>query len=162
MGVHNLQPETILQPAADGRQSPTAMMVAQGVRRHLRTAGIASICEVVLGNGRRADIVGLGANGSIHIIEVKSNLQDFRCDDKWPDYLDYCDFFYFAAPPDLNPDIFPADAGLVVADSYGAEIIRKPLARKLNASRRRITLLAFARSAALQLHGLHDPHAAEG
>lgn len=157
MGANNLQPVTLTQPPADGRQSPTAMMVAQGVRRLLRAAGIASICEVVLSNARRADIFGIAADGSITIVEVKSSVQDFRCDSKWPEYIDYCDCFYFAAPADMDLSIFPSHTGLIVADSYGAEIVRTSHGAKLNSARRRSMLLTFARAAALQLHALHDP-----
>ena len=34
--------------------------------------------------------------GSIWIIEIKSSIEDFRCDGKWPEYAGYCDQFYFA------------------------------------------------------------------
>ena len=141
----------------DGQQSETAAAVAQGTRRLLRSIGVATVCELVLGNGRRADIVGLTVNGTIHIVEIKSSLQDFRSDNKWPEYADYCDHFYFAAPPDLDPDIFPQEPGFIVADHYGAEILRPASLRKMLPARRRITMLAFAQQAANRLHSLQDP-----
>jgi hypothetical protein len=141
----------------DGRQSETAAAVAQGARRLLRSIGVATICELVLGNGRRADIAGLTADGTIHIVEIKSSLQDLRSDNKWPEYADYCDHFYFAAPPELDPDIFPQEPGFIVADNYGAEILRPAPLRKMLPARRRITMLAFAQQAANRLHSLQDP-----
>ena len=141
----------------DGRQSETAAAVAQGTRRLLRSIGVATVCELVLGNGRRADIAGLTANGTIHIVEIKSSLHDFRSDNKWPEYADYCDHFYFAAPPDLDPDIFPRGPGFIVADHYGGEILRPAPFQKMLPARRRITMLAFAQQAANRLHSLQDP-----
>ena len=111
---------------------------------------------MVLANGRRADIIGLAADGAIHIVEIKSSIQDFRTDHKWPEYADYCDYFYFAAPAELDPLIFPEEPGLIVADSYGAEILRPAPLAKMNASRRRVTLLTFAQQAANRLHNLQD------
>lgn len=147
----------IAQLRFDGRQSECAASVAQGVRRYLRSGGIASVCELVLANGRRADIAGVAPDGTIHIVEIKSSVQDFRADSKWPEYMEYCDRFYFAAPPDLDPAIFPSEPGFIVADAYGAEIVRPATARKMHPARRRTTLLAFARHAAHQLQQLHDP-----
>ena len=140
----------------DGRQSETAAAVAQGVRRMLRAAGIATICEFVLANGQRADVAGIAADGMIHIVEIKSSVQDFRCDSKWHEYLDYCDFYYFAAPVEVDSTIFPEDTGLIVADAYGAEIIRTADKRVLSAARRRSLLVSFSQQAANRLHSAQD------
>lgn len=42
--------------------------------------GFASLTEFKLGNGRRADVVGLNSVGTILIVEVKSTPEDFRGD----------------------------------------------------------------------------------
>ena len=48
---------------------------------------------------------------------------------KWCDYLDYCDYFYWAVPagfglaPFEGDDLGPDCAGLIVADRYDAEAI---------------------------------------
>ena len=102
--------------------------------------------------------MGLSRNGTIHIVEVKSSIQDFRADNKWPEYQDYCDCFYFAAPQTMSPDVFPSDTGFISADRYGAEIRRPAETVKISSARRRTILLAFARHAANQLHGLNDPN----
>ncbi len=143
--------------AVDGRQSETAAAVSQGVRRLFRASGIASVIEFTLGNGRRADVAGLAMDGLFHIVEIKSSYQDFRVDQKWPEYVEFCDYFYFAAPPDLEPAIFPQNTGLIVADSYGAEIVRPAVLDKISSARRRAILLRFAQFAANQLHSIHDP-----
>ena len=147
----------IAPPPIDGRQSPTALAVARGARRYLRALGFATLTELPLPSGRRADIVALGPDGSVHIIEIKSSLTDLRADAKWPDYRAHSDRLYFAIPATLSPDIMPADAGLIVADAYGAELLRAAPEHRLAPATRRAMLIRFAESAAHRLHALHDP-----
>lgn len=144
-------------PVRDGRQSATALMVQRGVCRILRDAGFATLTEFTLASGRRADVIGVNERGVFWIVEVKSSLEDFRTDSKWPEYREFCDRLFFAIPPQMDRAIIPAETGLIVADQYGADILREPLESQLHASRRRSLMLAFARAAALRLHGLHDP-----
>src|SRR4051812_2423770 len=103
---------------ADGRQSPTALAVARGTSRLLSARGFSVLRELPLLSGRRADIVALGASGEVWIIEIKSSLEDFRADHKWPEYRAHCDRFFFAAPIGLDAAIFPQEAGLVIADAH--------------------------------------------
>ena len=86
---------------AAARPAPAAVTTAvtRGVARWLDDMGIASLTEFKLGNGRRADVVGLNAAGTILMVEVKSTPEDFRGDAKWLDYVPYCDGFTFAVPP---------------------------------------------------------------
>jgi hypothetical protein len=58
---------------------------------------------------------------------------------------------------ELDPEIIPSSAGLIIADNWAAEILRHPEAAPLHASRRKALTLSFARTAALRLHGLYDP-----
>lgn len=141
----------------DGRQSETASMVQRGVCRLLRDAGFAALTEFTLATGRRADVIALNDSGLLWIVEIKSSLEDFRADGKWPEYRDYCDRLFFAVPNHMDRDIIPLSAGLIVADSYGADILREPEPMLLHASRRKALTLAFARVAAMRLHGLYDP-----
>jgi hypothetical protein len=132
-------------------------MIQRGVCRLLRAAGFAILPEFTLASGRRADIMALNEAGQIWIIEIKSSIEDFRADSKWPEYRDFCDRLYFAIPTTVAPEIMPEDAGLIIADSWGADIVRETESRAIHASRRKALTLAFARSAALRLHGLYDP-----
>jgi hypothetical protein len=134
----------------------------RGVTRLLMQQGFAALAEVSLANGRRADLMALGRDGEIRIIEIKSSLADFRADQKWPEYRDYCDRFYFAIPHDFPDEIIPAEAGLILADSYGAEIQRHAPEHRLAPARRRAVLLRFAQVAADRLHGLSDPDSGFG
>ena len=144
-------------PPVDGRQSQTALFVARGTRRLLRSHGYSTVSELPLLSGRRADIVAISSSGCIIIVEVKSSIADFRADQKWPEYRDYCDRFFFAIPHDFPDEIIPVEAGLILADSYGAEIQRHAPEHRLAPARRRAVLLRFAQTAADRLHGLSDP-----
>ena len=152
-----MQYPDLVQLPVDGRQSATAGAVARGARRLLRAHGYASLMELTLANGRRADIIALAANAEIHIVEIKSSLADFQADQKWPEYRDYCDRFFFAIPNDFPAGIIPADTGLIIADSYGAELHRSAPEHRLAPAARRAVLLRFAQTAANRFHGLSDP-----
>ena len=141
----------------DGRQSLTAASVQRGVCRMLLHAGHMSITELTLASGRRADVLSIDRAGLIWIIEIKSSLADFQVDQKWPQYWDYCDQLFFARPIDLDESIFPAEAGLIVADSFGAEISRTPPVQKLSPARRKAVTLLAARAAAIRLQKVYDP-----
>jgi len=145
----------------DGRQSETARRVARGTRRLWRAIGCSTVTELVLLDGRRADIVALGPDGSIHIVEIKSSLADFRADLKWRDYRGHCDRLYFAIPETIPQTLMPEDAGLIVADAYGAAIIWEAPEHRIAPATRRAVLLRFAQAAADRLHVLGDPEAAK-
>jgi hypothetical protein len=152
----------LIEPVApiDGRQSEMALFVARGTRRLLRAKGFCSVTELTLQSGRRADVVALSNDGTIHIVEIKSSIADFRADQKWRDYRLHCDRLYFAIPADMPQDIMPEDAGLIVADAYGAAVVREAPEHRLNAATRRAVLMRFAQTAAQRLHGLSDPQIA--
>ena len=69
----------------------------------------------------------------------------------------FCDELFFAVPPDLPQDILPQDTGLIVADPYGAEILKRPDVQSLAAARRKAVTLRFARAAAQRLQTFYDP-----
>jgi len=141
----------------DGRQSPVALGIQRGVRRLFAQLGHVSIPEFTLANGRRADIIALAPNGTLTIIEIKSSVADFRADRKWPDYEEFCDRFYFAVPETVPFDVLPEDRGLIVADSFGAAIMREAIHHPLAGARRKAVTLRFAHTAASLLHALADP-----
>ncbi|HEY7747814.1 MAG TPA: MmcB family DNA repair protein [Aestuariivirgaceae bacterium] len=143
----------------DGRQSARAAAVQRGVCRMLRTLGFATVTELPLASGRRVDVMAVGTTGAIWAIEIKSCLADFRADDKWPEYEDFCDRLYFAIPPDMPAEVIPPQSGLIVADRWGAEILRDPQDHLMPAARRKAVTLRFARAAALRLHTICDPNA---
>jgi hypothetical protein len=143
--------------ASDGRPSAAARDICRGVSRLLQAYGFAPLAEVTLASGRRADVVGLSDRAEIWIVEIKSCLDDFRLDQKWPEYRAFCDGFFFAVSPTFPRQVLPADTGLIVADRYGGEILRGAPAHRLAGARRRALTLRLARTAALRLQGTLDP-----
>jgi hypothetical protein len=142
---------------ADGRQSETALMIARRVRRLLRARGFSSLTELPLIDGRRAGIVAVNADGEVLIVEIKSSPADLRADRKWRDYAACCDRLYFAISEHTPAGITPAEAGLILADPYGAEIVREAEIQRMAPSSRRALMLRFAQTAADRLHRLADP-----
>lgn len=137
--------------------------VLRGVCRLLVRAGVAPLAEVPLGCGRRADILGIDAQGRLTMVEIKVSLADLRGDRKWPEYLAYCDRFFWAVPAGFPLGLFDTDAflpartGLLVADRYDAEELRGAPWVPLNAARRKHETLRFARRAAIRVMGVIDP-----
>ncbi|MFV0298397.1 MAG: MmcB family DNA repair protein [Hyphomicrobiaceae bacterium] len=152
--------ETVNNPLHDGRQSERARDIARGATRLLARQGYRSIPELTLVSGRRADLVCVGEKGEIWIVEIKSSLEDFRADNKWPDYLEWCDRFFFAVAADFPAHLIPDETGLILADRYDGELVQMPAEDRLPAARRRSLLLRFARLAAGRLMTVADPEAA--
>lgn len=134
-------------PVPSGR----AAEIVRGVQRMFAEVGLASLTEVTLANGRRADVMAVGAKGEIVIVEVKSCLQDFQTDQKWPEYAPYCDRFYFAVDCDFPQERIPEDIGLMCCDGFGGAVLRECEPAPLNAARRKAVTLSFARLAAARL-----------
>src|SRR5262245_20794707 len=141
-------------PMEDGtplsRPDITAAL-ARGVTRALADHGLSSILEVPLANGRRADVMGLTASGEIWIVETKSCLEDFAVDGKWPDYIEYCDRFFFGVTEEFPRALISEECGLIVADGFGGAILRDSPLRPLAGARRKAVTLLFARLAAQRL-----------
>ena len=129
----------------------TAVDVARGASRLLIQEGFSPILEFSLANGRRLDIAALGPDGAVAGVEIKVSVTDLKCDAKWPDYLEFCELFYFAIPPDFPDQLVPAGTGLIVADRYGGAIVRPAPQSILHTSRRRAVTLRFAKVAAERL-----------
>lgn len=142
---------------------PAARDVARGVARLFWRHELMSLCEVPLGNGRRADIMAIDPRGAITIVEIKVSRADLLGDCKWPEYLDYCDRFFWAAPGGFDLALFdraalePARTGLIVADRYDAVVAREAPSAPLAAPRRKVETLRFARRAAGRLLAAGDP-----
>ncbi len=132
----------------------TTAAVTRGAARLLAALGYAPLAEVTLPNGRRADLMALGPKGQIFIVEVKSGIEDFRVDLKWPEYQPYCDAFAFAVAPEFPREILPDEPGLIIADGFGGAILREALVTPLSGARRKALTLAFARLAALRAAGV--------
>jgi len=145
-------------PSQDGEgRSTLALELARGVSRTLAEHGFATLTEFTLKTGRRVDVIGLDRKGKVVIVEIKSSVEDFRSDGKWQEYLEFCDSFYFAVPESFPQDLIPSDQGLMVADAYGAAVLRESEDYRMNGSRRRTLLLQFALAAGRRLRRWEDP-----
>ena len=145
---------------------PIAAEVARGVTRLFCRHDLFAMCEVPLPNGRRADLMAIGPKGELTIVEIKVSKADLLGDQKWTDYLDYCDRFFWAVPQSLAhlleaERFMPGNAGLLVADRYDAAVIREPSTRPLAPARRKAETLRFARRAARRLSAQIDPSLGE-
>lgn len=140
-----------------------AAAVARGVTRLFARNDIWCLSEMPLRNGRRADLMGVDGKGQIVIVEIKVARADLLGDSKWPDYLDFCDRFYWALPPSMDrgplesQDYRPDSCGVIVADSYDAEILRPAPLQPIAAARRKKELERLARTALRRHTALVDP-----
>lgn len=130
-----------------------AMAVARGICRLFARNDIWALAEMPLRNGRRADLMGVDGKGHIVIVEIKTARGDLLGDGKWPDYLEFCDRFYWGLPPELDraclegADFRPDCCGVIVADEYDAEILRPAPSQPLAAARRKVEVERLARTA---------------
>jgi hypothetical protein len=142
-------------PAAD--ELDPATEIRRGTMRLLASLDLMPLAEVTLDNGRRADLLAVGPDGRIVLVEIKSCARDFLSDAKWRDYLPWADGFYFAVAPGFPLDLLPEDEGLIIADRYAGEVLRPARQRPVPAARRRALLLRFGRLAAARVQALTDP-----
>ena len=142
---------TLANPLVDRRQSDRALTIRRGLQRLFIDMQAVMLPEMTLASGRRADLMVLTPNGDFWIIEIKSSVEDLRADGKWPDYRDWCDQLYFATHPDVPMEIFPPEAGFILADGHGAEILRDAPEHRLAGARRKSVMSRFARTGAHRL-----------
>lgn len=140
-----------VNPLADGRQSERAMLVRRGVQRLFLEMGLHVLPELCLASGRRADLVALTRRGDIWIVEIKSSIEDFRGDRKWPEYRLHSDRLFLATHPGVPAEIFPEECGFILSDGYGAEILREAPEHRLPGATRKALMLRIARAGAARL-----------
>lgn len=153
-------PTIPLLPPSDDTPSQdcrAARAVARGIMRLFARNDIWCLAEMPLRNGRRADLMGVDPKGGIVIVEIKVARGDLLGDGKWPDYLEFCDRFYWGVSPQLDRGPLeragyrPDCCGIIVADGYDAEILRPAPLRPLTASRRKSEIERLARCALRRL-----------
>ena len=130
--------------------------LARGVMRAFGEMGQSCVAELPLGNGRRVDVMALDRGGLLTVVEVKSSLADYRSDNKWREYLPYCDAFYFAVAEDFDRAVLPDGVGIMVADRYGAVVTAPSPELKMAPARRKALTRRFAHAAARRLMRLDE------
>lgn len=135
----------------------TTEELRRGTRRRLAAEGFESLFEFSPTRGLRADLFGVGPSAELWIVEVKSCWEDYAADNKWRGYLEWCDALFFAVAAHFPAERLPEECGLIIADGFEAEIVRRPAPRKLAGARRRALLIKVARYAASRLRAVEDP-----
>lgn len=152
--------------AVSANEERAALAVARGICRLFARNDIWCIAEMPLRCGRRADLMGVDPKGRIVIVEIKVSRADLLGDGKWPDYLDYCDRFYWGLASHLDRDCLetpvfqPERCGVIVADGYDAEILRPAPLLPLAAARRKTEVERLARASLRRLVVGADPQCA--
>ena len=137
--------------------------VARGVSRMFYRHDIMIQSEVTLKGHRRADLMGVTSKGDVVIVEIKCSRSDLLGDQKWQEYLEHCDQYYWAVPMgfDLSPFdqdfLMPERCGLIVADSYDAEMIRPAKRIALAPARRKVEVQNLAAKAMRLIMRAADP-----
>lgn len=143
--------------------APMATEVARGIKRMFARNDIWCVEEMPLGNGRRTDLMGIDAKGQIVIVEIKVARGDLLGDNKWTDYLDFCDRFFWGLSPQLDraplesEGFLPDRCGVIVADGYDAEILRPAPLDPIAAARRKSLTTKLARAAMRRNTEFLDP-----
>ena len=122
--------------------------IVRGVSRLMSDLGHAPLSEFTLPSGRRLDVAAVSPDGQLVGVEIKVSVEDLRGDRKWPEYLAYCDQYFFAVPEGFPQGHLPEAHGLIVADRFGGAIIRPSQSFTVAGSRRKAVLIRFARTAA--------------
>lgn len=131
----------------------SAQAVARGIGRLFARNDIWCLPEMPLRSGRRADLMGIDAKGRVVIVEIKVSKADLLGDNKWTDYLEHCDRFYWGLAHQLDRGCMESEAflpdrcGLIVADGYDAEFLRDAADVPLAAARRKAEIERLARTA---------------
>ena len=156
-----IEPVTIAPDIPLG--SVDAQQVARGILRLFGRNDTWCLLEMPLRNNRRADLMGIDPKGRVVIVEIKISRGDLLGDNKWPDYLEHCDRFYWGLPPGLDrgpletDDYRPDCCGIIVADGYDAEIIRPAPSQPLAAARRKVEVERLARASLRRRVAFDDP-----
>jgi len=143
--------------------------ITDAVARMFLERGDACLREFTLRSGRRVDVIAVGRDGRITIVEVKSSRQDFVSDRKWPEYLEWGDEFYFAVSEQFPRDILPTEdqCGIIVTDGFDCLEVQRAPEQKLASQRRnhitrRLAHVAMRRIEFRGLAGEEDNHLVDG
>ena len=145
------------EPLAEHMPPKPGQRLARGVARALMALDFVTVEEMVPTPGLRVDLMALGPKGEVWVIECKSGRADFRADQKWRLYLEWCDRFFWAVDADFPTEALPEGTGLILADAYDGEILRMGPHAPLAGARRKALVHSFARAAALRLQAFRDP-----
>jgi len=131
--------------------------IARGVCLHLSARGFATLTEFTPARGKRVDVIAIHPRGEIWVVECKSGRADFVSDHKWRGYVPWGDRFFWAVDTAFPQDILPDGSGLIIADSYDADVVRMAPLAPLASSRRKSLTQKIAHTAASRLRRFTEP-----
>ena len=131
--------------------------ILQKTMQFLSLKGYKVLSEFALPNKKRVDIIGINLKKKIIIVEVKSNKKNLKYDKKWRNYLNYCNYFYFACNDKLKDFDFSENIGVIQNNSNNIRIIRKSKYKKLSENKKKELIFKIALSATSKFHRLIDP-----
>lgn len=152
-----------LPESSDTALKLDAAATLRGIARMFARNDIWCLPEMPLRGGRRADLMGIDAKGHVIIVEIKVARADLMGDAKWTDYLDHCDRFCWGLASHLDRTcmdteaFLPGRCGLIVADSYDAEVLRPAPLHALPAARRKVEVERLARASLRRQTVAADP-----
>lgn len=135
----------------------------RSLTRYFQRHGAMVLHEVPLPNGRRADLIALTPKGEVLLVEVKVARGDLHADQKWAEYLPWCDQFYWALADGLDdaildhPERLPDRCGRLIADRYDVALIREAAHFPMPPARRKAEHLRLSRLAMWRWMLTFDP-----
>ena len=116
----------------------TTSRITDAIARMFVERGDACLREFTLRTGRRVDVISIGSDGEITIVEVKSSRQDFLSDRKWREYPEWADRFYFAVAESFPRDILPGpeECGVLITDGFDCLEVQPAPVTRMAAQRR--------------------------
>ena len=131
--------------------------IFQKTMQFLSLKGYKVLSEFALPNKKRVDIIAINSEKKIIIVEVKSNKNGIKNDKKWKNYLNYCNYFYFACNGKLKDLNFSKNIGIIQNTSSNIKIIKKSKYKKLSQNKKNKLIFKIALSATSKFHRLIDP-----
>ncbi len=112
--------------------------ITAAIARMFIERGEACLREFTVKSGRRVDVISMARGGEITVVEVKSSRQDFLSDNKWHEYLEWADRFYFAVDDSFDRALLPGPetCGIIITDGFDCLEIQPAPVTKLKAARR--------------------------
>ena len=131
--------------------------ILQKTMQFLYSKGYKVLSEFALPNKKRVDIIAINSKKKIIIVEVKSNKKDFKLDKKWKNYLNYCNYFFFASNEKFINFKFKSEVGLIEKKGNCIKITKKPKYNLISDRKKNSLIFKMALSAASKFHRLIDP-----
>ena len=131
--------------------------IFQKTMQFLSLKGYKVLSEFALPNKKRVDIIAINSEKKIIIVEVKSNKNGIKNDKKWKNYLNYCNYFYFACNGKLKDLNLSKNIGIIQNTSSNIKIIKKSKYKKLSQNKKNKLIFKIALSATSKFHRLIDP-----